>query len=241
MKTLAEFKNYWKHQTIFVVGTGPSNRVFPFDFIRDKPCIGLNQAWRICQCRYNITIHPHCIPFEQLESNIWFTKKKNDWSIEEHIRRNNHQNWIYFNNSDDINAINSNAPSLAATLYVGRGIQSGGLHLAAHMGARWAVLVGCDMVDLADDHHATDQHVQFHGIDKNDVYKEYYYYTAEVRKRLKQEYNMDTLTLSPFLGQKYADEDYAYLCKQNSLDPLPYPTEIETAKRNTPLVKDYLS
>lgn len=246
---LADFYNYFKDSSFsknpicFIIGTGPSNRVFPLTFIDRSHIlkIGLNQAYKFIKCNYNITIHPHCIPLDCNGSGLWFTKiKESDELWKEHQRRNNPSKWILFNNTDAINSINSEAPSKRNTLFVGRGIQTGGLHLAAHMGARYAVLVGCDMCQLAGDHHATDQHVQFHNIDSKDVYNEYYYYTAKVRKELKKNYNMDVLTLSPFLGQKHADMDYAYLCKENNLEALPLAREVEFSSRNTPVVKGYI-
>lgn len=237
------YTNFYNHKpTIFIIGTGPSNRVFPLDYLDDSAIkIGLNQAWKTIRCRWNITIHPHCIPFRIAEHEKWFTKeKKSDHTWAEHEKLGNTKKWIYFTNTDDLTAITPDAPSLRNTLFVGRGIQTGGLHLAAHLGARTAVLVGCDMDSLAGDHHTTPQHTQFHNIEPNDVYKEYYFYTAKVRKELKKHYNMDVLTLSPFLGQKYADEDYAYLCQQNNLPKLEVSMEIETAPRKTELVKDYI-
>mgnify|MGYP005830578011 FL=1 len=54
------FKLWGRHpgETVYIIGTGPSQRLFPLDFLADKTTIGLNQAWKHLNCTYSITVHP---------------------------------------------------------------------------------------------------------------------------------------------------------------------------------------
>ena len=48
------FELWGRHagETIYIIGTGPSQRLFPLDFLSDKITIGLNQAWKLLPVQY---------------------------------------------------------------------------------------------------------------------------------------------------------------------------------------------
>jgi hypothetical protein len=73
---LSAVKDKYKHQTVYIIGTGPSLRVFPVDILEKEITIGLNQAYKSLQFRptYNLTIHPELIP--KYEPLRWITKRK---------------------------------------------------------------------------------------------------------------------------------------------------------------------
>lgn len=244
MKLKEITKLYGKHkdETIYIVGTGPSIRLFDSSFLNDKITIGLNQCWKLFRTTYSITIHPYLIP-DPPYSTIWITKRKtNCKGWQRHIKLNHVKHFYLFDNNDsvdDITPLESLTPS--RRLYVGRGIQTAAMHLAAILGARWAVLAGVPMGTLGDDHHGIDQHTEFHGIAPDEVYKEYYYYAVKVREELKKYYNIDFLTLTPFLGELYNNEDYMHQCQSLSLPPLPKPKEYTSGfPRKGNLVLDYI-
>ena len=221
---------YGKHagQDVYICGTGPSMRVFPIDYLRDKVTIGLNQFWRYLMPTYNITVHPEllqeCYRDAKKMPSQWIVKKKppmHELSLDD-------DRFYVFHTSDKYETVTERP---ADTLFIGRGVQQTAMDLAARMGASTIVLVGVDMTDLGGEHHGHDQHVRFHGLRPADVYMEYRMFTAEVRRRLREAFDVKVLTLSPLLGANAGTEDYLRLCKEHSLPRLPKPKDTSSYKR----------
>ncbi len=231
-KLLSQLFNKDKDETIYIIGTGPSLRLFPKNFLKDKLTIGLNYAYKYVNCDLNITIHPEVIPKDWYKkSQAWITKKKNPLPTEPHDQiywfENNKEvfDYEYLLGTDE-------------TLYVGRGIQTGALSLAAKMGFKTAILVGCDMCYLGPDngrhHHFDDQPIQFHGLSPKEVYTEYYSNTAMVRYKLKKAYGMETLSMSPFIGLDHHNRDYRRLCEEYDLPSIAPAKDISNYTRRKP-------
>ena len=200
-------------KTIYIVGTGPSLRVFPVEFLRDKITIGLNNAWQsVNGLTYILTIHPETLPPDQGKSKI-VTKRKGCLTGREP--------YYFFQNNKDVKDFEY-LYTTNDTLYVGRGIHTGAMSLAAKLGATMVVLVGCDFFSIRNQHHATNQHTQFHGLDPIAVYREYYYNARQVRTRLTEKYPIDFLSMSPFLGVHY-EEDFEFLLKRGMHEKFPHP------------------
>lgn len=218
---------------VYIVGTGPSMRVFPIDFLRDKFVIGLNQAYKYFAPDYwpiiNLTIHPELIPKEGPLSKGWWTKVKGtsvkNW--EDHV--------IFRTNSAigqtvlDYSLLRNRKPGF---LYTGRGIHTSGLALAGAIGAKNVILVGVDCCDLDGEHHGHEQHIQFHNLSPDNVYDEYYLNAVEVRKIIYEVYGTRTLSITPFIGLDHYAADYYTLKNYYQLKPLPTPKDISTYKRN---------
>lgn len=220
-------------ETAYIVGTGASMRMFPADLLADCLVIGLNQAWRHVDVTYLLTIHAHepdVVPNRQcFPPGTLITKAKgNGWASK---LTEDDQDIFVFRNNTDIHDFTYLREKVEGRLYCGRGIQATALSLAAHMGCRYAVLVGCDMCSLGGDHHGHDQHVRFHGLSPDDVYGEYYECTAAVRDICYEEFGMETLTLSPFVGLKNADIDYLRLRNQRGMESLPQPKDTSSYDR----------
>ncbi len=241
MRSIAELHKKHLKADIYVLGSGPSLRFLPESFFENKITIGLNYAYRVIRPNYSITIHPYVIPIQRESWNCsWITKTKisdDSWKI--HKANNNVEHFYLFNNNNDPANFDYLAePGTSHSLFVGCGIQTGAIALAAKMGASNVILCGCDMAWIGGDHHSIDQHTQFHGLNPLDVYDEYYYYTAKVRKEVKRLYGCNVLSLSPFLGRN-TERDYSYLKEQYSLPELERPKDIEHVKRITPLQTKY--
>lgn len=220
-------------ETAWIVGTGPSMRVFPTDFLKGKFVIGLNQAWRYVDVTHLLTIHPHeseVVPSrDHFPPGTLITKAKGrGWSSR--LKADDPDIYIFETRKDihDLSSIEQRHPDV---LYAGRGIQASAIVLAAHMGCRYAVLVGCDMCSLNGEHHGHDQHVRFHGLTDEEVYGEYYGCTATVRDKCLELFGMETLTLSPFVGLSHIGQDYARRCKMAELAPLPEPEDTSAYDR----------
>lgn len=239
---LSEFikdsRKKYKDATIYIVGTGPSLRFFPKNFLKDKICIGLNRAWETFDhpFEYNLTIHPETIPnvyANWYPTFKWITKKK-DWLSKPNKQQS--KNTIWFNNNKDVkdfsslNKIFSDRPD--DLLYVGRGIHTAASLLVAAMGAQTAVLVGCDLGTTLGQHHVTSQSVRFHGMPPDSVYSEYYYNISILRKYIHQfRPDFSLLSLSPFLGEYYAKEECEALSNMLQIEMLPEPKDVSTYKR----------
>ena len=175
--------------------------------------------------QYHITIHPELIP-EKTKSGRWFTKRKpprNDLTVD-------HQDIVVFENNKDVKDF-SFIERTPDRLYVGRGIHTAAIVLAAQMGAAYAVLVGVDCAQLGPDHHGHAQDVQWHGLEPEAVYDEYRAYGVEVRRRDQERYGMRTLTLNPYMGVDNYEQDYKEQLRWIGLGHLPYPKDVSKYKR----------
>lgn len=242
IKTIKDLDNKFIGETAYILGTGPSMRVFPDpeDFFADKFVIGLNQAWRYCNVDYCLTIHPHTIPLNLEEADtVFITKHKlQDHTYTQHFRRGNYDSFHLFKNKEDEKLFNWGYRG--DSLYVSRGIHTGAVHLACRMGFKEIILVGCDFCTLNGDFHGHKQHTEFHNLTSWNVYLEYYYCAEFVRRKAKEEFKANVYSLNPFLGLKFTDLDYKRLCELNNLEPLPLPEEKEHAKRTKDLICNFI-
>lgn len=239
---IEKFYKIHKQATIYIVGTGPSMRIFPLDFLKDKITIGLNQTYKYFNPTYSLTVHPYLIPYNRNEWNTkWLTKSKmvcEGWI--KHKKLENHKYFYIFNNNNNPEDFLYFKDLKNFTLYVGRGIQTGAIHLACLMGAKYIVLIGCDMCSLDNEHHGHKQHTEFHGHSPNNVYNEYYYYTVKCRELAKKLFNAEVITLTPFIGLKNIDEDYKHIKKVNKISNLSAPKNIEIHERKGSIITDFI-
>lgn len=228
----------YKGEEIWIIGTGPSMRVFPHEIYREKITIGLNQAYRYgVPLTFSVTVHPeliignkdtpeHYFNYPHDVQTRWVVKKKPPM---ENLDFDNPRYYVFNTVQDDFSLIGKRVPD---TLFVGRGVQQTAMHLAACMGAKTVVLVGVDMCALQaldakghllnyQEHHGHAQHVRFHGWQPDDTYREYREYTAKARQVLFEALDITVLTLSPFLGLRNVDEDWARLHRERGLKPQP--------------------
>jgi hypothetical protein len=233
---------YKRHvgQDIYIVGTGPTLRLFPLDFLKDKITIGLNQAYHHLHPTYALTIHPYLIPIQRAQwRSKWLTKiKQSDPSWDNHTSQQNDKFFYIFKNSIPTNWDWLN-PSLRPenSLYVGCGIHTGAMHLACLMGAKTIFLIGCDFGSIGNQHHAHNQHIEPHQHSINDVYREYFFYAVKTREVLQQYYKVTILNLSSTLGiPHHANLEFEHA----GLEFLPTPKIIEKNVRHTPLVRNFI-
>ena len=206
--------------------------------------IGLNQAWKIFgkpDC--TLTIHAHekeVVP--QVLQNAYencgaiITKGKGPlrhWS--RNMLESDRRAFIFEGNKEpgDFSYCEKKVPN---HLYLGRGIQATAITLAAHLGFKRVVLIGCDMCDLDGDHHGIqDHHVRTHGLTPEQIYREYYECTARVREIVYCNFGTRVYSLSPFLGFGREQEDYKLLRDQLGLDPIG--SQPDTSAYNRPMDK----
>lgn len=228
---IAELYDRHVGRDIYIVGTGPSLRFFPIEWLSDKITIGLNQAFKHFEPKYSITVHPeHVIQCEQDPRKIttrWITKRKPPL---DKLSFDDPRYYVFDTAELDFDVTLKRKPD---TLFIGRGVQQTAMDMAARMGAANIFLVGIDMTDVGGDHHAHDQHVRFHGLAPVTVYAEYRKYTAMMRETLRK-LRVNVLSLSPYLSAVGGEEDHARLLVERNLQKLPPPIDTSKYRRAVP-------
>lgn len=235
-------------QQVTIVGTGPSLRVFPPELLcsllSQGVSIGLNYAYRhepghlppgstglhtvvpgSPGFRYYLTCHPEVAQVALAErpdtAGRWLVKRKrplSDLPWED-------ERFYFFQAGTKESDPQKKLRELCIRQQVGDSLWQGGaahctaMSAALHMGAKTIVLLGCDMGQVADDHHAHAQHILSRGHSMDRVYYGYRHATRELR-RLLREQGVSVVSLSPFLGSTAAGEDYRELLKELRLPPL---------------------
>lgn len=243
MKPVSDLYGLHPGSDIYVVGSGTSTRVFPTSFLGDKITIGLNMAWRVTPVRYGITIAPHLnIPeFMDGESPhpdiTWVTKgdKARQVLTPEQFARADRRfyhfeirkgkatdsgDWV----TDTGRELEYVRRPTGILLYQWSSISQTAANLAANMGARNVILVGCDNCSLLGNHHAHRQHTKWLGEEPDYRYRQYYDGLVEVRAALRER-GVNLLSLSPFLKLDEPEVDFLRLC-----DELEQPERIEPSE-----------
>jgi hypothetical protein len=230
MKKVSELYGRHPGADIYVVGTGTSFRVFPKGFFDGKITIGLNMAWKNLPVTYGITIHPDLnipefMPGENPRPEItWVTgHHKARTTLTPEQLRQAEERCYFFEYHGQPNTQPADQPSDAGKildwvrkptgdfLYVWSSISQAGANLAANLGARNVIVVGCDNAPLGENHHAHAQHTRWKGVDPNLRYRQYYEGLADVRSALRER-GVNLVSLGPFLKLDDPELDFARLC-----------------------------
>ncbi|MBO3457618.1 hypothetical protein G7B40_008975 [Aetokthonos hydrillicola Thurmond2011] len=231
-KCVSELYDLYPNSDIYIIGTGASLRAFPISFLENKITIGLNMAWKTVPVRYSITIHPELsipefLPEEKPRPEItWVTKyHKTKALVSPEQFKYAEDNFYFFETEGRVNTQAPNQPSDAGRildwvrkptenkLYLWTSIAQSGVNLAANMGAKNIVLVGCDNCALLNNHHAHKQHTRWRDAAPNQRYKEYYEGLAEMRPVLRER-GVNLMSLTPFLSLESPEFDFERLCKE---------------------------
>ncbi len=230
MNRLSDLYDIHQGRDIFIIGTGASFRVFPKSFFDDKITIGLNLAWQLIDVDYSITMVPHLNFPEFLgstrpERTKWITKReKYTVYATPELQAHADERYFYFR-TDGQSSINGlDEPSEAGRvldwvehpndqfLYLWTSISQTAVNLAANMGAKNIILVGCDNCALLGNHHAHNQHTLWKGADPDDRYMQYYLGLREVRSVLIKR-GINLLSITPFLKLDAPELDFRELCQ----------------------------
>lgn len=231
MKNVSDLYNKYPGSDIYVVGTGTSFRVFPRSFLDDKITIGLNMAWKLLPLKYCITMVPHLNCPEFMEEKVlpdmtWVTKydKYRGHATPAQLAHAE-ANYYFFRTDGKASFTLLNQPSEGGRvldwvryptdnfLYLWTSISQSAVNLAANMGAKNIILVGCDNCALADNHHAHEQHTYWKGEDPSIRYMQYYEGLAEMRSVLLGR-GINLVSVSPFLKLDQPAMDFERLCTE---------------------------
>lgn len=256
MKPVSELYGRHPGADIYVVGSGTSMRVLPPSFLEGRITIGLNMAWRIATVQYAVTIGPHVnvpefIAGETPRPEItWITKREKARQVLtpeqfEHADRHFYTFSVAGKGPRPVDAdlgVNDGARVLdfvrrpaGDMLYQWSSISQTAANLAANMGARNVILVGCDNCSLGGNHHAHSQHTKWMGKEPDERYLQYYEGLAEIRAALRER-GVNLVSLSPFLKLDDPGMDFARLCGELGEPPVVEPTgDISASDRHRPL------
>lgn len=232
MKPVSDLHGRHPDSDIYIIGTGASMRVFPVSCLMGKITIGLNMAWKVAPVTYGITIGPHLnipefMPGEEPHPAItWITKREKSGLVlspeqfahaDEHfygfeIRRGKGSqsgDWV----SDTGRALEYVRQPTGDKLYQWSSISQTAANLAANMGARNVILVGCDNCALLDNHHSHEQHTKWLGESPDVRYNQYYEGLAEVREALRER-GVNLVSLTPFVKLNDPALDFRNLCRE---------------------------
>jgi hypothetical protein len=235
MKYVSDLYGLHNGDDIYIVGTGASLRIFPHNFLKDKITIGLNMAWKVVPVNYCITIHPDLnIPeFIQGETHhpqtTWICGKLGDNLLKgiddpqkiEYAK----ENFYFFKYHGQPNTQPPNQPADFGRilewvkkptddyLYVWSSISQAAINLAANMGAKNVILVGCDNCSLLENHHSHSQHTRWKGVPPDQRYQQYREGLIEVRSALRER-NINLLSLTPFISLDDVEKDFEFQCKE---------------------------
>ena len=231
MKPVTDLYGAHRGDDIYVVGTGTSMRVFPMDALAGKLTIGLNRAWQLLPVQYAITLAPHTHVPEFLEGEsphpeiTWVTKRgkakavltpeqfadadRRFYTIDIGGRERSGDDWV----TDEGRVTEWVRRPSGTMLYQWSSISQTAANLAANMGARTVILVGCDNTALLDNHHAREHHTKWLGKTPEERYRQYYEGLVEVRAALRTR-GVNLVSVTPFLGLGKEDEDFTALCAE---------------------------
>lgn len=231
---VSELYGRHKGETVYIVGTGASMRVFPVEFLGGKLTIGLNQAWRYGQWTYCITAHPE-LAADYISATP--APPPTQWVIRGNrkpLRLQPDDPRFYVFDREEFKD-GSRADSSVA-LHCGGGIHATAMALAARMGVAAIILVGVDIAALDGEHHGHDQHVQaahvVEGVAEDGstvagaamYHDKYWRRVVPVRRAIQRDMGIPVLSLTPFMGLRNVDEDFRVLKAELDLTPLPPPT-----------------
>lgn len=232
MKWVSELYGRHEGADIYVLGTGTSLRVFPTEFFEGKITIGLNMAWKVLPVRYAVTIHPDLnipefMPGETPHPEVtWVVgRKKSELLLSAEQLAYAEAHHYFFEYDGQPNTAPPQEPGnhgrilewvrrpSGNNLYVWSSISQTGVNLAANLGARNIILVGCDNCSLVGNHHAHAQHTRWKGADPLHRYRQYYEGLAEMRAALRER-GVNLVSMNPFLTLAAPEEDFVRLCQE---------------------------
>lgn len=210
-------------QEMYILGPGPSARVFPMKLLEGKLTMALKRAWQYFPCTYSISSHgevweeyQQCLEKGLIHDTTWILKSKGRiapqdtryYTFDAEPRKGSDPRYI--------------KPRRDNYLYFAGGIQNTAMCLALRMGVKAIYLIGVDLCSLDGEHHGHHQQVCWYGKGEADIYSDTYLrYAQHVRRTLQRDYHIPVVSLTPFLGLNRVEDDYLLLKRELNLPHLP--------------------
>ena len=221
------------NEDIYVIGTGPSLRLFPISFLNNKFSIGLNNSYKFVKSQIIVTIHPDLhYPFDEEVDSIWISKyDKCKKTLTDEQFRCIENKFYFYSNDGKPNTAPANEPTNEGRilewldnptedkLYQWSSISQTAINLAVNLGAKNIFLVGCDGGPILGNDHVDNQHTRWKGVDPDHRYRQYREGIAEIRNRLIRR-DVNVMSLSPFSSLVDIHEEFTNLCKIKNVSHL---------------------
>jgi hypothetical protein len=210
---------------VYIVGLGPSMRVFPTSFLKNKLCVLLNDASKIFQLGpIAFTNHKQWIEpvnIQHIKYQIVKARCKSD--LNPH-KTDNHVPWnhqIYYCFSyrehpwDKVSHYDKNQlwkePDYYWNMKDGT-VAIFAVQFALLAGAKSITLVGCDCIALQGQHYVAKDISKYK--QKQHNYDNYAKGLLILREEAQKRFNVPLLTLTPFCGLGREQTQYEFLSKQ---------------------------
>ena len=253
MRPVSDLYDRHPGSDIYIVGTGSSLRVFPLSFLEGRISIGLNMAWKLAPVTYGVTIHPDLNVPEFMAGETprpeitWITKRGKAKAVLTRTQFAQADRRFYsFEADGQPNTQPPHQPNDAGRildwvrrphgdyLYQWSSISQTAVNLAANMGAKNVILVGCDNCALLENHHAHDQHTRWKGADPQDRYRQYHEGLCEVRLALRER-GVNLVSMTPFLSLLDPEAEFQHLCAALGAPTYVGNVDLSPANMKTPL------
>jgi hypothetical protein len=237
MKSIAELKNIFKGQTIFLVGSGTSIDAYSPDFFKDKIFVGVNNVYRKIKVNYSIfTHHPDfCEALDKTECVVSEIDPSPRIDMPNFVE-SDRTFWMF--KIGKYCAFEDNLVDVGKddTLCLGNTISIVAMNFAAHLGASTIVMVGfdCCAIDGKINYEGYAPKIYFLDQIRENTIEAFRQYQNDLfvrnkkeihlmSKKIKEVYGCDTVYLSPFIGLKNSDvllsdyltlKDFEAMCEE---------------------------
>jgi hypothetical protein len=214
MKDIGIFKDKYKGEDIYVIGSGPSCDYIDNNFLKNKISVGTNQTYRKFETDY-IVRKEHSLINDTLKnsnSNIVVARLNCGSGVSIDINKNT-ERLYYFNHLANVSKINLSAFEKPNHLVVSDSTITSSIHFAYHLGAKNIILIGVDH-GLLDEKHTFDG---YYKTIKETPWRNWEDYkkwlnilerdTLSLKKKLK-ELGVNVYSLNPFINFKLEGHVY---------------------------------
>ena len=234
VKKVSDLYSEIVEKDVYIVGTGPSFRLYDKSFFHNKIVIGLNKAIDEVDCKYLITIHPDLVLNNSnvVKNTIFILPQKKTQELLDPALYSQIQDKVYFfEYFGKSNTAGLSDPSNSGriidwvleptndNLYVWSSISQTAMNFAANLGYKNIFLVGCDNMAISGNHHNSKQHTRWNGSSSETRYYQYYLGCKEVRNVLIKR-GVNVFSLTPFVGLGNLEEDFKSQCEIKNLPHL---------------------
>jgi hypothetical protein len=225
---LGQLKDVFLGKEIYIVGTGPTAKLFPLEFLTDKVCIGLNDAYKMHPAVGPVALMHHVdyarqsgtpeAPSHPNFSSIKYpvVKVSGRARVPKEDVHWDHPHFYLYDWSHDIAQLDSLTKETDYLLYTPEGCSlHAALQLAWILGASAIYTIGCDSRTFGGKHYADYDKNGFRaeealpgGLKRN--YDSYVYGTLVIQEFLGKR-GIPVFNLSPMVGYHLLDYQYDFL------------------------------
>ncbi len=218
---LRELRDVFQNQDIYIVGSGPTTNIFPLEFLQDKICLSLNDAYKMHPAITPIALMHNQIyaqsaerveaPYHEYFKNIKYpiVKPSSRYRVEK--IEWDHPYFYCYDRSLDMENIWSLTKETDHLYYTPEGCAlHPALQLCWIMGAKNIFVIGCDSCTLGGEHYGSYDKNGIGKVDAQRSYDDYVLGTLIVQDFLHSK-GINVFNLSPIVGYHRVGYQYDVL------------------------------